>query len=158
MDKAAILKQAVTTEENMVKPASPAEKTREKILNLRREDYEIANEKTIENRKWVAQEKSLKYAIRYLRWHYRLSNPQIINLPPEDYNNLPEIISAEKKLKVMLLGWIPIFGWGYAVKYILFRKRIKFLKSRNENLYYESARSVIENYLNQPRPISLLPM
>ena len=51
------------------------------------------------------------------------------NLNAEDLNHMPEIIFTEEKKSVRLYGWIPVFGWIYAYKHWLFKKRIGFLKS-----------------------------
>lgn len=134
----------------LIKPATPAEKAREKIHMLREKNYNAERTERIRRRVSKDKQKTIKYVVGYLIWHYSLSIAQIRNLGEEDFNNLPEVILAEKKAKVILLGWFPLFGWIYAIKYIWFKRRIKFLKSCNENIFYESAKTDIGRWLNLP--------
>jgi hypothetical protein len=49
------------------------------------------------------------------------------------------MIFAERKRNVLLLVWIHIFGWIFAGEYLMFRKRVKFLRSIRNNIFDDEA-------------------
>ncbi len=116
-------------EKGLIKP-TPMEETLKKIAGMRVENITTNNNSLI-NRSAI---NALLYVIRYLKKKHYLSDEQILGLTREDLNRIPEIIFAERGKRVLLLGWIPLFGWIYAVNYILFKNRIKFLRSLGENM------------------------
>lgn len=81
---------------------------------------------------------ALIYVVKYLRYRCNLSDYQISNLSSEDLNRIPEMIFADRGERVLLLGWIPIFGWVFAGKYLLFKSRVKYLRSLNETIFDKS--------------------
>jgi hypothetical protein len=73
------------------------------------------------------------YIIQHLYFTEGLSRTQIKDLSTEDFNRLPEMVLARRRWKALLLGWIPIFGWVYAYRYLLFKKRMWSLESLHTN-------------------------
>lgn len=120
----------VSQEDGLIK-STPAEKTIKKIAQMRTANIRVRNNRNVNRMTDVA----LEYVVEYLRCRHYLSKEQIQNLSSEDLNRVLEMIFADKGRKVLLLGWIPIFGWVFAVKYILFKSRVKFLRSLDKNLF-----------------------
>src|SRR3989344_1813625 len=122
--------QLVGQDNGLIK-SNPAEETLIKIAKMRSENVKASNNSRISR----ITNDALVYSVKYLRNRHRLSDEQIQNLSSEDLNRVPEMIFADKSKDVLLLGWIPIFGWVFAGKYFLFKSRVKFLRSLNKNLF-----------------------
>ena len=118
-------------QDNDLVKSNPAEETLIKIAKMRSENVKADNNSRISR----MTNDALVYSVKYLRNRHWLSDEQIQNLSSEDLNRVPEMIFADKGKKVLLLGWIPIFGWVFAGKYFLFKSRVKFLRSLNKNLF-----------------------
>lgn len=125
----------LVSQENSLIKSTPAEETLIKIAKMRSENVKASND-SINNRTIsIIMDYVLIYSARYLKNRHHLSCQQITNLGSEDMNRVPEMIFADKGRKVLLLGWIPIFGWIFAGKYILFKSRVRFLRSLNKNFF-----------------------
>ena len=115
----------VTSNGELIKASTPAEETALKIARMRADALECSNHEKIRE----IQTDALAYIVQYLRNSKDLSNDQIKSLGSKDLSNVPEMIFAEKRRTVLLLGWIPFFGWAFACKYLKFKFDISFLKS-----------------------------
>ncbi|MEK7151711.1 MAG: hypothetical protein AAB784_03305 [Patescibacteria group bacterium] len=120
----------VRQEDGLIK-STPTEETLKKIAKMRVESVKASNNSRISRMTASA----LVYIVKYLRNKHYLSDDQIKNLSSEDLNRMPGIIIADRWKRTLLLGWIPLFGWVFAGKYFLFKSRVKFLKSLDENAF-----------------------
>lgn len=93
---------------------------------------------------------ALVYVVKYLRRRHHLSDDQIKNLSSEDLNRIPEMIFADRGKRVLLLGWTPIFGWVFAGQYLLFKSRVKYLRSLDETIFDKSN---VEQAINWSYPV-----
>lgn len=121
----------LVSQENGLIKSTPTEETLKKIAKMRVESVRANNNSGISRMTAHA----LVYVVKYLRNKHDLSDDQIKNLSSEDLNRIPGIIIADNGKRALLLGWIPLFGWVFAGKYILFKSRVKFLKSLDENMF-----------------------
>lgn len=120
----------LVNQENGLIKSTPTEETRIKLIKMRAESIRAENGK-IRNMTF----NSLEYVVQYLRCKQGFSIKQVESLSSEDLNRLPEIIIAERAKKVLLLGWIPLFGWIFAGQYLLFKSNIIFLKSLDDSIF-----------------------
>lgn len=134
----------LTSQSNGLIKSNPAEETLIKIAKMRSENVKASNNSKISR----MTNNALVYSVKYLRNRHWLSDEQIQNLSSEDLNRVPEMIFADKGRKVLLLEWIPIFGWVFAGKYILFKSRVRFLRSLDENLFDKAntKRAISDSY------------
>lgn len=120
----------VSQENGLVKP-TPAEETIKKIAQMR-----VANIRAKNNSKLSQMSaNALIYIVKYLRRRQYLSDDQIKNLGSEDLNRIPEMIFADRGNRVLLLGWVPIFGWIFMGQYLLFKSRVSYLRSLDETIF-----------------------
>ncbi|MBI4160638.1 MAG: hypothetical protein HY506_01910 [Candidatus Yanofskybacteria bacterium] len=117
-------------EDGLVK-STPTEETMKRIAKMR-----IASVKARNNSKISRMTRdALVYVVKWLRNNHDLSDDQIEKLSSEDLNRMPELIFAARGIQALSIGWIPLFGWVFAGKYILFKSRVKFLRSLDENIF-----------------------
>lgn len=121
----------LVSQENSLIKSTPAEETIKRISQMRIAGVRASNNSKISRMTCHA----LVYVVKYLRCRHYLSDDQIKNLSSEDLNRIPEMIFADRGKWALLLGWIPLFGWIFAGKYILFKSRVRFLKSLDENIF-----------------------
>jgi hypothetical protein len=120
----------VSQEEGLIK-STPTEETMKRITKMR-----VASVKASNNSKISRMTRdALVYTVKYLRNRHYLSDDQIKELSSEDLNRIPGLIFADRGTRVLSFGWIPLFGWIFAGKYILFKSRVKFLRSLDENIF-----------------------
>lgn len=91
---------------------TPIEETLIRIKQMRVESMRAENGKIR-----VKTLLALLYVVKYLRTGLGFSVQQVRALSTEDLNRMPDLIFAERERKVLLLGWIPIFGWIFASQY-----------------------------------------
>ena len=120
----------VGPEDGLIK-STPTEETLKRIAKMREANVKASNNSKISG----MTRDALVYVVIYLRNNHYLSDGQIKELSSEDLNRIPELIFANRGIRVLFLGWIPIFGWVFAGKYILFKSRVKFLRSLDENIF-----------------------
>ncbi len=121
----------LVSEEGGLIKSTPTEETMKRIAKMR-----IASVKASNNSKISRMTRdALVYVVKYLRNKHYLSDDQIKELSSEDLNRIPELIFVARGIQVLSVGWIPIFGWVFAGKYILFKSRVKFLRSLDENIF-----------------------
>lgn len=113
----------LVSQENGLIKSTPAEETLIRLAKMRAESMKAENGKIR-----IIAVSSLRYIVQYFRRKQGFSIKQVENLSSEDLNRLPDIILRERAKKILLLGWIPIFGWYFAGEYFLFNNRIKFLR------------------------------
>lgn len=123
----------MSQENGLIKP-TPAEETIKKITQMRVASVRANNNSMIS---WITSE-ALVYVVKYLRHRHQLSDDQIENLSSEDLNRIPEMIFADRGKRALLLGWIPFFGWTFAGQYLLFKSRVKYLRSLDETIFDKS--------------------
>lgn len=139
----------LASQKNGLTKATPTEETLKKIDQMMAKSVRANNHTEIS---WMAH-CALVYVVTYLKHRYNLSNDQIRNLSSEDLNRMPEIIFADQGKWVLLLGWIPIFGWFFAGRYLLFKGRVRYLRSLDETIFDKSR---IEHILSYDLKDSLL--
>lgn len=120
----------VSQDQGLIK-STPTEETIKKIIQMQVANIRANNDDLTS---WMTVH-TLVYVIKYLRRRYDLSDDQIINLSSEDLNRMPEIIFADRGKWILLLGWVPIFGWIFAGKYLVFKNRVKYLRSLDETIF-----------------------
>ena len=121
----------LTTQNNKLIKSTPLEETALKIAKMKAESLKCSDVSRIR----YAMFDALVYVVKYLRHNKDISDKQINNLSSQDLNYVPEMIFAERGQRILLLGWIPIFGWIYAGKYLAFKKRVKFLRSLGGDIF-----------------------
>lgn len=122
------------SQENGLIKSTPAEETLKKIAQMRVVSVRASNNSKISNMTLDA----LVYVVKYLRHRHHLSDNQIESLSSEDLNRIPEIIFADRDKRVLLLGWIPLFGWIFAGRYLLFKSKVKYLRSLDKTIFDKS--------------------
>ncbi len=120
----------VSQGDNLIRSTS-AEETLKKIAKMKSENIKASNNNRISR----MTNDVLVYIVKYLRNRHGLSDEQIQNLSSEDLNRVPEMIFADEGRKILLFGWITIFGGIFAGGYLLFKSRVKFLRSLDKNLF-----------------------
>ncbi len=121
----------VSQEEGLIK-STPVEETLVRLKGIRVESMQAENGKVR-----IRTLDALQYIVQYLRRNLGFSVQQVRDLSSEDLNRLPEIIFAAREKKVLLLGWLPLFGWCFMGSYFLFKSRVKFLRSLDRNVFYQ---------------------
>lgn len=117
-------------EEGLIK-STPTEETMKRITKMKIASVRASNNSKISR----MTNDALVYVVKYLRNNHYLSDDQIKELSSEDLNRIPEMIFAARWIRVLSLGWIPLFGWVFAGKYILFKRRVKLLRSLDKNIF-----------------------
>ena len=126
----------------LVKPATPTEEIA----------IEIAMKIAARKRRNMKR-KAAVYIIEYLGSCVDFSRGEVETLTLNDLNNLPELIFMKKRKRVIMFGWFPILGWVFTVRYLLFKSRVKFLRSLSENIFDETVRKyAIEECFNPALP------
>lgn len=125
----------LVSQDNGLIKSTPAEETLVKIVKMRAENVKANTNSRMCSRMGRMSNGVLVYCVKYLKNRHWLSNEQIYSLSSEDLNRIPEIIFAERGRKVLLWGWVPIFGWVFAGKYISFKNRVRFLRSFDKNIF-----------------------
>lgn len=125
----------LASQENGLIIPTPVEETLKKLAQMKVASIRdnVRNENQIKIGRITFD--ALVYMIKYLKHRHRLSENQIQNLSSEDLNRIPEIIFADQGKKVLLLGWIPLFGWIFASQYLIFKSRVKYLRSLDKTIF-----------------------